>query len=215
MVQDAAATSQPTARATEKKREILRAASRVFRAQGLHSTTMRDIAAELGMHVGNLYYYFSGKDALLAFCQQDALEALLALAESVRGGPGEADEKLRRLIIGHVVCLNEQTPGSLAHLEAEALPPPYRDEVLAGRATYEAAILDILEEGMTRGVLRPFDSRVVAKAILGAANWTVKWYRTGGDRTAAEIGAEIADFLVCGLRLEANAPTTAEARDES
>jgi len=168
---------------------------------------MRDISGELGMHVGNLYYYFSGKDDLLAFCQQDALAALLALAEEVRRSPGEVDEKLRRLIAGHVVCLNEQTPGSLAHLEAEALPPPYRDEILAGRDRYEAAIRDMLDEGMTRGVLRPCDSRVVAKAILGAANWTVKWYRPDGDRSAEEIGNEIAACLVQGLRPTAAAAT--------
>ena len=60
-----------TEKVEEKKREILDAASRVFRRQGLHATGMRDIAAELGMAVGNLYYYFKDKEELLAFIQEE------------------------------------------------------------------------------------------------------------------------------------------------
>ena len=43
------------------------------------------------------------------------------------------------------------------------------------------------------------DAKVAALAVLGALNWTVKWYQPGGARTAAVIGAEFADLLVRGL----------------
>src|SRR5215217_4802121 len=101
-------------RSGEKKRSILDAAARVFRVRGLHATGMRDIAAELGMAVGNLYYYFKDKEDLLAFVQEDALAGLLALAERVRGLPLRQDARLYLLVVGHVVRLNEETPGSLA-----------------------------------------------------------------------------------------------------
>ena len=111
----------------EKKREILHAASRVFRRRGLQSTGMRDIAAELGMAVGNLYYYFKDKEALLAFVQEDTLEALLELAARVREQKKlGANGRLFMLIEEHVVLLNEGIPGSLAHLEVEALSEPWR-----------------------------------------------------------------------------------------
>ena len=75
-------------RADLTRRRILEAASRVFQRQGLAATGMRDIAAELGMHVGNLYYYFEDRRDLLAFCQETTLERLLALADARRGaGP--------------------------------------------------------------------------------------------------------------------------------
>ena len=63
-----------------RKRQILMAASRVFRRQGLHASGMRDIATEMGMHVSNLYYYFENKQALLAYCQEETLDRLLVLA---------------------------------------------------------------------------------------------------------------------------------------
>ena len=105
----------------EKKREILDAASRVFRRKGLHASGMREIAAELGMAVGNLYYYFKDKEELLAFVQEESLAGLLDLAARVRETDLRADAQLLLLIEGHVVLLNAPTPGSLAPLEVEAL----------------------------------------------------------------------------------------------
>jgi AcrR family transcriptional regulator len=183
----------------EKKRGILDAASRVFRRRGLQATGMRDIAAELGMAVGNLYYYFKDKEELLAFVQEDALAGLLEIAGRVRATGERADAKLFRLIEEHVVRLNEGTPGSLAHLEVEALGEPWRQEVMERRDEYERAFRDLLEEGIAAGVFRPVDPKVSALAILGAVNWTVKWFRPDGGKSAREIGREQAELLVRGV----------------
>jgi AcrR family transcriptional regulator len=183
----------------EKKREILQAASRVFRRRGLQSTGMRDIATELNMAVGNLYYYFKDKEALLAFVQEDTLEALLELADRVRNQKLRANGRLFMLIEEHVVLLNEEIPGSLAHLEVEALTEPWRRRVQDRRDAYERAFREILEEGMATGIFRQTDPKVSAMAILGAVNWTVKWFRPDGGKTAREIGRECAELLVRGV----------------
>jgi|ERR1700681_3681206 TetR/AcrR family transcriptional regulator, cholesterol catabolism regulator len=186
-------------KALEKKREILHAASRVFRRRGLHATGMRDIAAELDMAVGNLYYYFKDKEALLAFVQEDTLEALLELATRVRDQKLRANGRLFMLIEEHVVLLNEGIPGSLAHLEVEALSEPWRRRVQDRRDAYERAFREIIEEGMATGIFRQSDPKVSAMAILGAINWTVKWFRPDGGKTAREIGRECAELLVRGV----------------
>lgn len=191
-----------TGKVLEKKRGILDAASRVFRRQGLHATGMRDIAGELGMAVGNLYYYFKDKEELLAFVQEDTLAGLLDLAARTRERDLRADARLFLLIEGHVVRLNEETPGSLAHLEVEALGEPWRQAVQAQRDEYERAFREILEEGIAAGVFRPTDPKVSALAILGAVNWTVKWFRPDGGKSAREIGRECAELLVRGLLAE-------------
>lgn len=187
------------AKTLRRKRQILEAASRVFRRRGLHATGMRDIAAELEMHVGNLYYYFRNKEDLLAFCQEDALAGLLDLAGRVRATGLRADAKLHRLIVGHVIRVNDETPGALAHLEVDALTGKRRQRVLRQRDSYEAAYREIIAEGIEQEIFRPVDAAVAAMAILGALNWTVKWYRQDGRRSSQEIGREFADFLVRGL----------------
>jgi AcrR family transcriptional regulator len=160
---------------------------------------MREIAAELGMHAGNLYYYFDSKQNLLAFCQEDALGGLLELAEAVERAVLAPPQQLYLLAVGHVLLLNEGTPGSLAHLEVEALAEPYREAIIAKRNAYEQAVRRLIEAGVAAASLRPVDPRVAAMALLGALNWTVKWYRPDGAKSARQIGAELAEQLVRGL----------------
>ena len=185
---------------THRKRlEILSAASRAFRRQGLHATGMRDIAAESSMHVGNLYYYFRNKQELLAFCQRHTLAGLMEMADRISMQSCQADEKLYRLIVGHIVRLNDEMPGSLAHLEVEALDEPLRQDIQQARDRYEEAMRRIIDAGIDTGLFRQVDTGVVVKAILGAVNWTVKWYQPGGSSSSEAIGGEFAQVLVGGL----------------
>ena len=198
MVQTAA-TAQDSEKTLAKKREILEAASRVFRENGLHASGMREIAAGLGMHAGNLYYYFANKQELLAFCQHEALSQLSELTREIDRRELPADEGLRELVHGHVQCLNEGTPGSLAHLEVEALDGEWRQLLQVERDAYERWIRALLQRGIDDGVFREHDPRTTARAILGALNWTVKWYRADGSRNLKEIGHEFAEIHVRGL----------------
>jgi AcrR family transcriptional regulator len=192
-------TLLPGDKTLRRRREILEGAARVFRRQGLHATGMRDIAAELEMHAGNLYYYFRNKQELLAFCQRDALEGLLSRAEAIRQDDLRPDRQLFELIVAHVQLLNEELPGSLAHLEVEAIDSDDRGPILEQRDGYERILRQIIDEGVDEGLFRQVDSKVASLAILGAVNWTVKWFRPGGAATIAEIGTQFAEYLVRGL----------------
>lgn len=183
-----------------RRREILAAASTLFRRKGLAATGMREIAAELGMTAGNLYYYFRGKEELLAFCQETTLGELLAAAERIAGLELPASEKVRRLVVAHAVTLNETYPGSLAHLEIEAVAGERRSPLQRKRKRYETLLATLIEEGIAAGELAPRDSRLAALALLGALNWTVKWYSPRGAKSAAEVGAAFAELFLDGLR---------------
>jgi TetR/AcrR family transcriptional regulator, cholesterol catabolism regulator len=206
----------PPEKTLEKKREILAAASRVFRKKGLHATGMRDVAAGLGMAVGNLYYYFEDKEDLLAFVQESTLDDLHRLAAGVRGLDLPAEQKLFLLAAGQVVLLNEGTPGSLAHLEVEALGDQRRWPIQARRDEYEQCLRGLVDEGISTGAFRAVDPKVAALALLGAVNWTVKWFRLGGAKSARTIGWETAEMLVRGLLVPGTAfapPDTALLED--
>ncbi len=159
-------------KALARKLAILRSASRAFGEGGYYETGMRDIAADLGMTVGNLYYYFENKQALLYFCQDETLNGLLELSAWVRESAEAAADRLFLLIVGHVLCLNEGVPGSLAHHEVEALDSPWREKITAKRRKYELGLRTLLEDGMCDGVFEKTDDKVAAFAILGAVNWT-------------------------------------------
>lgn len=52
-------------RGTETRERLVETALRLFRTEGFAATTMRRIASEAGVSLGNAYYYFAGKDDLV------------------------------------------------------------------------------------------------------------------------------------------------------
>jgi AcrR family transcriptional regulator len=61
----APAVAAPTARGEETRTRIVETALRLFRERGYDETTMRLIAEEAGVALGNAYYYFRSKDHLI------------------------------------------------------------------------------------------------------------------------------------------------------
>ncbi|MEG3635565.1 TetR/AcrR family transcriptional regulator [Micromonospora palythoicola] len=60
-----AAGEAATARGEQTRQLILETAMRLFRERGYARTTMRAIATEAGVAVGNAYYYFQSKEHLI------------------------------------------------------------------------------------------------------------------------------------------------------
>lgn len=54
-----------SAKAEQTRQSIVEAAMRLFRADGYEGATMRAIADEAGVSLGNAYYYFSSKEHLI------------------------------------------------------------------------------------------------------------------------------------------------------
>jgi len=161
---------------------------------------MREIAAELGLTAGSLYYYFASKDELVAYCQGATVDALLRLAGEVSTSRGSARDRLARWIEGHIVCLNETYPGSLAHLETGPLGREGpASELRSRRREYERLLSELIAAGVEGGEFRECEPRLTALALLGAMNWTVQWFDPEGSRSAREVGAEFASLFLRGL----------------
>ena len=186
-------------RAEARRLDILRAAARVFRRRGFAATGMREIAAEADLSPGNLYHYFEGKHELLYFCQDRSLEVMLEALESACASHRPVAEQLRTAIRAHVRCMLDELEGSAAHLEVDALPTELRRRIVAKRDRYERGIRRVVSAGVRGGEFAPCDVKLVTRAMLGALNWTARWFRPEGPRSASSVADSMADFLVRGL----------------
>ena len=161
---------------------------------------MREIADEAGLSPANLYHYFRGKDEILFYCQDRALDRMLAGIASVRRRPIPVPDRLRLVLSSHVRVMLDEVEGATAHLQTEALSPPLRTRIVRKRDRYERALRALIASGVARKECIAPDPALAARAMLGALNWTVTWFNPNGPRTAAAVGDDIANFLVRGVR---------------
>ncbi len=194
------ATPRAQRKSETRRTEILRAAARVFRRKGLAAAGMREIAEEADVSPGILYYYFSGKDEILLFCQERTLAHMLAAVEAARAMPAACAERLRAVLRAHVHAMLDELEGATAHLEVEALPETLRAPVIEKRDRYERAVRALVAEGMKRGEFAKADASLVTRAMLGAVNWSARWFRPEGKLSSAEVAQSLADYLLKGLQ---------------
>lgn len=199
MIGTGSANGRRPSRRERKRLEILGAASQIFRDRGFEKTTTRDIANALGLTPGSLYYYFKDKQEITFFCQETALKRLLTVGRRIGRMPIDPAQKLYLLIAEQVRCMLEDLFGSLAHVELDGLPKRRRSQIVARRHQYELILRRIIRQGMRRRVFTAGDVRMRTLAILGAVNWTARWYTPDGPADPAEIGRCFASYLVTGL----------------
>lgn len=182
-----------------RRLEILRAAGREFRTRGFTETGMREIAAAAALSPGNLYNYFQGKHEILFFCQDNSLDRLIASLQDVRRRRLSAAERLRLVIVFHLRCVLDEVEGSAAHLLQTSLPQRLQRSLAAKRDRYEEGVRRLIISGIRSGEFVSCDPALATRALLGALNWSVRWFSPEGALTATQIAEGFADYLIRGL----------------
>jgi AcrR family transcriptional regulator len=192
----APASARQARRRDARRTAILRAAARIFRTRGYADTGMRDIALAADLSPANLYHYFRGKDEILFYCQDRALDRMLGAVAGARQRPGGASRRLHDVLAAHVRTLLDDVEGATAHLQVESLPAGLRARIVRKRDRYERGVRRLVEQGMATGEFARADAALVTRAMLGALNWTATWFRPDGPQPAEAIGEALARFLV-------------------
>jgi AcrR family transcriptional regulator len=165
---------------------ILDEAARLFRAQGFHGTSVRDIVRAVDMLPGSLYYHFPTKEALLAAVYAEGVRRISAAVAEAVAGKRDPWERLEAAGIAHLEALLQES--DYAQVVIRVLPadaPSVATELVRLRDDYEHLWVDLVQGlPLARGV----DRRSLRLMLLGALNWSQTWYRKGRDspRTIAK-----------------------------
>ena len=184
-----------------KKQKLLQVSAQLFNEKGYQATTMQEIADNLGMKKGSIYYYIKTKEDLLYELGFATLHMLLDSGEKVRRLTVEPDEKLRRFIHNHMNLLCKHLDlftVSLRELNKINVPT-YWNEIVNLRKKYEIMTRDIIQDGQKAGLFRDYDYRIVVNGILGMMNWIIRWYSPQGEKSPDDIAEVWTEMILHGL----------------
>ena len=185
------------------KTKILDVSARMFSRQGYNGTVLRDIANELDMKAGSLYYHFESKEQLVLEVLNIGLQNITdKVIEAVDALPEDATsrERLFAAAKGHLTALLEKgdyTSTSIRNLGL--LPDSVQKEVIIYRKKYENLWRKWIEDAQVKGDIRAdINIKVLRLSIFGALNRTVAWYKEG-ELSINEIAEIQMGFLWDGI----------------
>lgn len=179
---------------------ILEAATALFSEKGYHGTSMREVAAAVGIKAGSLYNHFPGKEDLLFRIAHGVMVELLEGGRAAIAEHDDAAGRLRALVHWHVVYHAEQRfRARVADEQLHALGPELRARVVAVRDEYTRLFKDILEQGRDVDGWLVRDPALITFAIGGMCTFVDTWYRDDGPLRPDEIAELYADFILAAV----------------
>jgi AcrR family transcriptional regulator len=209
------------------RESILLAAADVLRQNGYEATTMKDIAARVGLTAASLYHHFKSKDFLLLSVLEIGLEHAIARLEPlVSDVHSPCSERLRRMIATHIIEVADNTAvGAAMVFEIRSLMnarlsprngiteddyaefTARRESFFRRRDVFEGLFKQVIRQGMASGEFRPVDAGIVTKAMMGAQNWVGVWYKANGRLTGQQVAEIMADTFIHSLLSAAPQPS--------
>ncbi|XXF78931.1 TetR/AcrR family transcriptional regulator [Myxococcaceae bacterium GXIMD 01537] len=196
-----AASGPVSKKGQERVEAILDAATRLLSEQGASALTMRAVAAEVGIRLGNLQYYFETREALVRELLGRILSTAATRVETQLARVGDSAEA-PRVLFG--ALLKEQEDRVTCQLFYELWALAAREpEVARELTTFYARYRDAVAEMLRRVLPEPERgrARVRAEVFIGLLEG-MSLFRSGtAGKRSRDVDAllrEVATWLTCG-----------------
>ncbi|MFG1672876.1 TetR family transcriptional regulator [Micromonospora sp. NPDC049282] len=208
-----------TARGEQTRRLILDTAMRLFRERGYARTTMRAVAEEAGVSVGNAYYYFGSKEHLIQEFYADTQREHRTAAAPVLAGERDFATRLAGVLHAGVDVLSpyHSFAGTFFRTAAEPTSPlsPFSAESSAARDASVSLFREVLTGSTARldEELREALPELLWLGYLGVVLYWVHDRSPGQARTRQLVDGVVplVDRLVGLSRLRVLRPATRQA----
>lgn len=194
-----------SSRSKSRQEEVYAAAARLFATKGYHATRMQDIAEEVGILKGSLYYYCDSKEDLIVKITQGRIEELLIALQTIVNTGYNPTQKLTLAIDEHLRFFQSHVHIYTIFVKEQLTGINDRTGNTAERVnkTYQNLFKEILEAGIETGEFRSdIDVQIVMRAILGMCNYTWTWYDPDGRVSIRELARMFTEIVLRGVKNE-------------
>ncbi len=180
-----------------RRHELLDAAARRFCREGYDRTSVRDIAEDVGILSGSIYYHFASKEELLVAVHEEGVKRITGEVLRAIAACAEPWERLERACAAHMgTLLDGSDYAQVVIRELPREPGPARTRLILLRDQYEAIFTNLIKDlPLRKGVSLTY----LRLLLLGALNSSQGWYQKGNDGDADK-PADIAKQFVGLLR---------------
>ena len=164
------------------RQRVLDAAAERLVAQGYTATTLREIAADVGIKAGSIYHHFDSKEDLFIEVFSRGIEVMVEAFESIDESPHfceTVNDRIEQHVRAHLGALFEHGSYTAAHVTAFfTAPNELRSAIVPLRDDYEhrwnSLLADVLPdvEASRLPIARLF--------LFGAMNTTIEWFDPRG-----------------------------------
>lgn len=183
---------QRVARASDTpKGRILTAAAELFQTRGFAQTTVRELAAAVGIQSGSLFHHFRSKEEILEAVMMEVIELNTQRMRDALIAAGTPLARLHNLVLAELTSVTGETSQamSLLLMEWRSLPDDAKERVLVLRDAYERLWLDTLVAA--KGELLPGKPLVQRRLIGGMTAHSASWFDLRGRMTLEDLTAQI------------------------
>jgi AcrR family transcriptional regulator len=173
----AVAKTMEAKRADNRRDALLDAAAKRFAERGYEGASMRDIAGDVGMLAGSMYYHFPSKEELLVAVHRAGVSRFEAAVDKALSAHSEPWDRLQAAAVAHLETL--LAGGDYTQVVIRELPranDELRARLIGLRDAYEAQFRALIEAlPLAKGI----DRSMLRLLLMGALNWSQSWYGAG------------------------------------
>jgi TetR/AcrR family transcriptional regulator, cholesterol catabolism regulator len=183
------------------RQRIIEVATSYFAQHGFQATSMKAIAAEVGISPPAIYWHFQSKQDLFLASMEYLHDAFVHSVECSL----TADEPaplLRQFVRAHVLWKLEQREAADTYTSSIGmrdlvhwLPPKHRRNLVRRQRNYLDRLRRILSDGVTVGVFEIENTRTASFAILTMCDYVQGWFDPEGDLSPEEVADHYANLV--------------------
>jgi AcrR family transcriptional regulator len=194
-------TTVARTRQSARMEEILARAAELFYKNGYHATTIEDVAREVGMLKGSLYYYIRSKEDLLYELLLGIIVKGVEHASKAIEGVTDPTERLEKAVSAQIehIIQNQTYVGLFLH-EFDTLSGKRQKRIQEEMVKYQKIFADAIRDGQAQNQFVEGDAILLTDAVLGMTNWIYRWYPGPRNPGLDGVKKTFISFIMSGIK---------------